>query len=107
MQGCVVLLSEAWGCVDQGRGVRFLRAMCRAVNCQSQEGTPRSPRAHQPASAQRENVPSRPTFPHMEMRAPGAAQGGFPVAVLPGVATSRLPGVTLGALLVKDQRLPC
>ena len=48
-----------------------------------------------------------PTFPHMEMRAPGAAQGGLPVAALPGVASSILLGVTLGALLVKDQRHPC
>ena len=36
-----------------------------------------------------------------------AAQGGLPVAALPGVASSRLPGVTVGALLVKDQRHPC
>ena len=69
--------------------------------------TPRSPHAHQPAPAQGENLPSSPTFPHMEMRAPGAAQGGLPVAALAGVASSRLPGVTLGALLVKDQRHPC
>ena len=48
-----------------------------------------------------------PTFPHMEMRAPGAAQGGLPVAALPGVASSIFLGVTLGALLVKDQRHPC
>ena len=34
------------------------------------------------------------------------AQGGLPVAARPGVATSRLPGVTSGALLVKDQRHP-
>ena len=33
-----------------------------------------------------------------------AAQGGLPVAARPGVASSRLPGVTSGALLVKDQR---
>ena len=42
----------------------------------------------------------------MEIRAPGAAKGGLPVAALPGVASSTLPGVTLGALLVKDQRHP-
>ena len=35
-----------------------------------------------------------------------AAQGGLPVAARPGVASSRLPGVTSGALLVKDQRHP-
>ena len=35
-----------------------------------------------------------------------AAQGGLPVAATPGVASSRLPGVTSGALLVKDQRHP-
>ena len=33
-----------------------------------------------------------------------AAQGGLPVAARLGVASSRLPGVTSGALLVKDQR---
>ena len=38
------------------------------------------------------------------MRAPGAAQEGLLVEATPGVASSRLPGVTLGALLVKDQR---
>ena len=43
----------------------------------------------------------------MEMRSPGAAQGGLPVAALTGVASSRVPGVALGALLVKDQRHPC
>ena len=35
-----------------------------------------------------------------------AAQGGLPVAARPGVASSRLPGVTSGSLLVKDQRHP-
>ena len=35
-----------------------------------------------------------------------AAQGGLPVAARPGVTTSRLPGVTSGALLVKEQRHP-
>ena len=35
-----------------------------------------------------------------------AAQGGLSVAARPGVASSRLPGVTSGALLVKDQRHP-
>ena len=35
-----------------------------------------------------------------------AAHGGLPVAARPGVASSRLPGVTSGALLVKDQRHP-
>ena len=35
----------------------------------------------------------------MEMRAAGAAQGGLPVAARPGVASSRLPAVTLGDLL--------
>ena len=39
----------------------------------------------------------------MEMTAPGAAQGGLPVAALPSVARSRLPGVTLGALLLKPE----
>ena len=35
-----------------------------------------------------------------------AAQRGLPVAARPDVASSRLPGVTSGALLVKDQRHP-
>ena len=38
VEGCVVQLSEAWGCMDEGSAVRILRAMCRAVNCQSLEG---------------------------------------------------------------------
>ena len=42
----------------------------------------------------------------MEITAGGAAQGGLAVADRPGVARSRLPGVTLGDLLVKDQMLP-
>ena len=42
----------------------------------------------------------------MDFRALGAAQEGLPVEASPGVASSRLPGVTLGALLVKDQRHP-
>ena len=69
-------------------------------------GPPRSPRAHQPAPAQRENLPSSPPSLHMDFRALGAAQEGLPVEASPGVASSRLPGVTLGALLVKDQRHP-
>ena len=40
VEGCVVLLSEAWGCVSEGLGVRILRAICRAVNCQYLEGAP-------------------------------------------------------------------
>ena len=43
----------------------------------------------------------------MEMRARGPAQRGLPVAAFPAVSSSRLPGVTLGALLVQDQRHPC
>ena len=35
-----------------------------------------------------------------------SAQGGLLVAARPGVASSRLPGFTSGALLVKDQRHP-
>ena len=69
-------------------------------------GPPRSPRAHQTAPAQRENLPSSPPSLHMDFRALGAAQEGLPVEASPGVASSRLPGVTLGALLVKDQRHP-
>ena len=41
VEGCVVQVSEARGCVDEGWAVRILRAMCRAVNCQSHEGFPR------------------------------------------------------------------
>ena len=40
---------------------------------------------------------------HMEMGAPGTAQEGLLLETSPGVACSRLPGVTLGDLLVKDQ----
>ena len=42
----------------------------------------------------------------MEMKESDPGQGGLPVAARPGVASSRLPGVTTGALLVKDQRHP-
>ena len=68
------------------------------------DGTPRSPRAHQLTPAQRENLSSSPPSPHMEMTAAGTAQGGFPVESRPGVASSRLTGITLGDLLVKDRR---
>ena len=68
--------------------------------------TPRSPRAHQRAPAQRENLPSSPPSVHMEMSAPGTAQEGLLVDTSPGVSSSRWPGVTLGALLVKDQKHP-
>ena len=40
VKGCVVQLSEAQVCVDEGRAVRILRDMCRAVDCQSKEGSP-------------------------------------------------------------------
>ena len=40
LEGYVVLLSEARGWVDEGWAVRILRAMCRAVNCQSQQAPP-------------------------------------------------------------------
>ena len=40
----------------------------------------------------------------MEMRVAGAVQGGFTVKSRPGVASSRLRVVTLGALLLKEQR---
>ena len=40
VEGCMVQMSEAQGCVDEGCAVRILRAMCRALNCQSQEGAP-------------------------------------------------------------------
>ena len=67
---------------------------------------PKSPHAHQPVPLKREYLPSSPTFMHMGMRESGAGQGGLPVAARPGVASSRLPGVTTGALPVKDQRHP-
>ena len=38
------------------------------------------------------------------MRAAGTAQRALPVVARPGVASSRLTGITLGALQVKDQR---
>ena len=76
------------------------------LRCERDRNT-RSPLAHQPAPAQREKLPSSPPSLHMEMRAPCAAQEGLPVEDSSGVASSRLPGVTLGALLVKDQRHPC
>ena len=79
---------------------------CQPVLRCDRDRTTRSPCAHQPVPAQRENLLSSPTSPHMETRAAGAAQGGLPVAARPGVASSRLPGVTLGDLLVKDQRHP-
>ncbi|KAJ1346188.1 hypothetical protein KIN20_000914 [Parelaphostrongylus tenuis] len=68
--------------------------------------TPRSPPAHQPTPAQTEYLLSSPTSPHMEMKAAGAAQGGLPVADRPGVASSRLTGITLRDLLEKDLRHP-
>ena len=37
----------------------------------------------------------------MQMRAPGAAQEGLLLESTPDVASSRLPGIALGALLVK------
>ena len=40
----------------------------------------------------------------MEVTAADTAQGGLPVEARPGVAASSLTGITLGALLVKDQR---
>ena len=42
----------------------------------------------------------------MEMRAPGTVQEGLPVEASSGVASSKLPWFTLGALLVKDKRQP-
>ena len=67
---------------------------------------PKSPRAHQPAPVKGEYLPSSLTCTCMKMRESGAGQGGLSVAARPGVASSRLPGVTTGALLAKDQRHP-
>ncbi|CAI9149856.1 unnamed protein product [Rangifer tarandus platyrhynchus] len=70
------------------------------------DSTPWSPRAQQATPAQTEYLLSSPTFPHMEMRAAGAAQRRLPVSARPGVASSRLTGITLGDLLVKALRHP-
>ena len=51
--------------------------------------------------AEKENLPSSPPSPHLEMTGGLASLGGLPVEARPGVASSRLPGVTLGDLLVK------
>ena len=40
VEGCVVQLCEAWGCVDDRWAVRILRAICRGVNFQSRMGPP-------------------------------------------------------------------
>ncbi|CAM9173896.1 unnamed protein product, partial [Rangifer tarandus platyrhynchus] len=63
------------------------------------DSTPWSPRAQQPTPAQTEYLLSCPPFPHMEMRAAGAAQRRLPVSARPGVASSRLTVITLGDLL--------
>ncbi|CAM9825657.1 unnamed protein product, partial [Rangifer tarandus platyrhynchus] len=70
------------------------------------DSTPWSPRAQQATPAQTEYLLSSPTFRHMEMRAAGAAKRRLPVSARPGVASSRLTGITLGDLLVEDQRHP-
>ena len=75
---------------------------CQPVLRRDRDRTPRSPCAHQPAPAQRENLPSPPS-PHMEWTTAGAAQGGLSVEARPGVASSRLTGITIG-VLVMDQR---
>ena len=84
----------------------ILLLYCQSVLRCDRDRTPRSPRAHKPAPAQRENLPSHPPSPHMEMTAAGAAQGGRSVETRPGVASSRSSGISLGDLLVKDQRHP-
>ena len=77
---------------------------CQPVLRCDHNRTTRSPRAYQPAPAQREKLLSSPPSLHMEMRAAGTAQRALPVVARPGVASSRLTGITLGALQVKDQR---
>ena len=79
---------------------------CQPVLRCDQDRRPRSPHAQQPDPAQRENLPSSTPSPHMEKTAPGAAQGGLPLKARPAVASSRLTGITLGDLLIKDQRHP-
>ena len=82
---------------------------CPTASPSSGVTVPGPPGHHVPTNPllpQREKLPSSPTSPHMAMRAVGAAQGGLPVAARPAVASSRLTGVTLGALLRKDQRHP-
>ena len=84
----------------------ILLLQCQSILRCDRDRTPRSPHAHQPAPAQRENLPSSPPSPHMEMMAAGSAQGGLPVEARPGVDSSSLSGITLGDLLTKDQRHP-
>ena len=48
--------------------------------------------------------PIKSPFLHMEMKGCGPAQGGLPEVAGPGLACSRPPYVTLGDLLVNDQR---
>ena len=79
---------------------------CQPVLRCEKDRNPRSLRAHQPVPAQRENLPTSPPSLHMEMMAAGAAQGGLPLKARPAVASSRLTGITLGDLLIKDQRHP-
>ena len=79
---------------------------CQPILRRDRDRTPRSPHGHQPTPGLRENLPSSPPSPHMEIMAAGAAQGRLPVAARPGVARSSLTEITLGALLVKDQRHP-
>ena len=82
---------------------------CPTASPSSGVTVPGPPGHHVPTNPllpQREKLPSSPTSPHMAMRAVGAAQGGLPVAARPAAASSRLTGVTLGALLRKDQTHP-
>ena len=39
MECFVVHLCEAWGFMDEGRAIMIPWAMCRAVSCQSKEGS--------------------------------------------------------------------
>ena len=72
---------------------------CQPILRCDQDRSTRSLRAHQPALAQRENLPSSPPSLHMEMMAAGTAQGGLPLKARPAVVSSRLTGITLGDLL--------
>ena len=84
----------------------ILLLQCKPVLRSERDKTPRKPRAHQCAPAQRKNLPSSPPSLHMEMMAAGAPKGGLPVEARPGLVSSMLTGITLGALLLKDQRHP-
>ena len=79
----------------------------RSTNCANAPGVPRGTEGSITQLKTKREPPLKSHFHAHGDEGIWAAQGGLPVAALPGVASSRLPGVTVGALLVKDQRYPC